>query len=329
MFQSDRIVVAVFLAHAFVGSFEAQAQFSASPISVTIDRPEASQQLLVTSHVGMFRNDLTRQAEYLVANPELIRVDADGTVFPKADGETHVTVRMGANEIVVPVTVTRIERAVPVSFRYDVQPVLTKCRCNSGGCHGKAEGQNGFKLSLFGFDDESDFDALLKQSRGRRVNLAHPDDSLLLLKATARTQHGGGMKLDRDGPRFELLRRWIREGAPFASPADQPVVRIEVEPQEFVMRPKWSQQLRVTAIDASGRRQCVTTAAEYVSNAPISSIRPPAGSWNPAASPVRRRFWSGTWIRSPRAGSSCRDRILRPFARRKTTSSTNMSATSW
>jgi hypothetical protein len=270
MFQADRIVPAVLLAVHMIVVFpsDVRAQMTVSPTAVTIDRPEASQQLLVTDQAGLFRTDLTRQVDYAVSNPKVIRVDAEGLIFPLADGVTQVMVRNGGREIVIPVTVTGIQQPVPVSFRYDVQPVLTKCRCNSGGCHGKAEGQNGFKFSLFGFDDEADFDALLKQSRGRRVNFAHPDDSLLLMKATARTQHGGGMKLERDGPRFDLLRRWIREGAPFASSADQPIVKIEVEPLEFVMRPKGTQQLRVTAIDAVGHRQCVTTAAEYVSNAP-------------------------------------------------------------
>ena len=270
MLKAGWIVVAVVIPLVVLAGCpsDVRAQITVSPSSVTLDRPEASQQLLVSESVGLYRSDLTRKVEYSISNPAVIRVTADGMVFPKTDGQTEITVRNGEHEVVVPVKVTGIQQPVPVSFRYEIQPVLTKHRCNSGGCHGKAEGQNGFKLSLFGFDDDADFDALFKQSRGRRVNLAHPDDSLLLMKATARTQHGGGMKLDRDGPRFELLRRWIREGAPFESISDQPVDHIEVEPLELVMRPKESQQLRVTAIDAAGRRQCVTTVADYVSNAP-------------------------------------------------------------
>lgn len=75
------------------------------------------------------------------------------------------------------------------------------------------------------------------------------------------------MKIDREGPRYDLLRRWIKEGSPFTSPGDRAVVKIEVEPAEFVMLPKAAQQLRVTAIDDAGRRQCVTIGADYVSNA--------------------------------------------------------------
>jgi hypothetical protein len=90
----------------------------------------------------------------------------------------------------------------------------------------------------------------------------------VLLKATASTPHGGGMKLEPGGFGDQVVRRWIREGSPFTSPGDQPVVKIEVEPAEFVMAPQAMQQLRVTATNASGGRQCVTALAEYVSNAP-------------------------------------------------------------
>jgi hypothetical protein len=245
----------------------ASGELRISPISVQIDRPEATQQLLVTEHTGTERRDLTRQVEYAVADPAIVRVDPDGLVHPLSEGTTSIVVRRGTETVTLPVAVSGLKQPAPVSFRYEVQPILTKARCNSGGCHGKAEGQNGFKLSLFGYDDEADYDALVKDSRGRRVNLTHPDDSLLLLKGTARMPHGGGLKLDREGSRLELLRRWIREGAPFTSPADQPVVKIEVEPAEFVMLPNSQQQLRVTAVDAGGRRQCVTVGADYVSNA--------------------------------------------------------------
>ena len=229
--------------------------------------PEASQQVLVTDQVGSLRQDLSRMAEYVVADPKVIRVDADGLVHPLSEGTTQLSVRRGAEQVVIPVTVTGIEHASHVSFRYEIQPLLTKARCNSGGCHGKAEGQNGFKLSLFGFDNESDYDALVKETRGRRINFTMPDASLLLLKGTAGMPHGGGLKIEREGPQFELLRRWIREGAPFTSTNDQTVVRIEVEPAELVMQPGASQQLRVTAVDSVGRRQCVTAAADYISNA--------------------------------------------------------------
>ena len=49
--------------------------------------------------------------------------------------------------------------AVTPSFRNDIIPVITKLGCNSGRCHGSQYGKGGFKLSLLGFDVDSDYNA--------------------------------------------------------------------------------------------------------------------------------------------------------------------------
>src|SRR5205823_10151737 len=85
-----------------------------------------------------------------------------------------------------------------VSFRNDVQPVLTKAGCNSGACHGAAAGKNGFKLSLRGYDDEGDYRMLTRQVLGRRVNPADPARSLILLKPTTALSHKGGVRFKVD-----------------------------------------------------------------------------------------------------------------------------------
>lgn len=261
----------------WLGSGSARAQITISPPAVGLDRPEAAQQLVVTHQSGTQRRDVSRIAKYRPAVPTTIRVDADGLVHPLADGVSELTIEVGGESHTIPVTVTGLSRPAPVSFQHEIQPLLTKARCNSGGCHGKAEGQNGFKLSLFGFDNETDYDALVKEGRSRRINLATPDASLLLLKGTATMPHGGGLKIERDSPSFELLRRWIREGAPFVSTEERHVVKIEVEPAEIVIQPGSTQQLLVTAVDSTGRRHCVTTAADYISNAPQIVTTSPRG----------------------------------------------------
>ena len=86
--------------------------------------------------------------------------------------------------------------AAEVRFGTDVVPILTKLGCNGGGCHGKATGQNGFKLSLLGFEPDQDYESLVTEGRGRRVSQTAPDSSLLLTKATSRVPHGGGRRLD-------------------------------------------------------------------------------------------------------------------------------------
>ena len=52
-----------------------------------------------------------------------------------------------------------------VTFEFDVQPLLTRFGCNSGACHGKSRGQNGFALSLLGFDSDFDYSALIYEGR--------------------------------------------------------------------------------------------------------------------------------------------------------------------
>ena len=243
------------------------AELRVRPAAIQLDRPEGSQQILVTDQRGELSHDATREAKYEVVAPAVVRVDADGLVHPVSEGTSRVVVRLGAATVEVPVSVTGLRQPVPVSFVHEVQPILTKSRCNSGGCHGKAEGQNGFKLSLFGFDAAFDYDALIKEAKGRRVLLASPEHSLLLRKATAEVPHGGGLKVEFGSSQYKRLLRWIASGAPFASADERHVVAIEVEPALVVLPSGGAQQLRVTAIDDAGGRRCATTEAEYISNA--------------------------------------------------------------
>src|SRR5690348_10535343 len=101
-----------------------------------------------------------------------------------------------------------------VSFELDIMPILTAKGCNQGACHGKARGQNGFQLSLLGFDADFDYAALTQQARGRRVFPAAPERSLLLEKATAALPHGGGVRIEPGSPEYDLVLQWISSGAP-------------------------------------------------------------------------------------------------------------------
>jgi hypothetical protein len=256
----------LFLAGLLCGTAQA-ADLQVSPTAVLLDRPEASQQILVTEVDGDRRRDVTREATLEIASTAMARISSDGLIHPLSEGTTQLTVKFGDKSLVVPITVSGLRNPAPVSFINEVQPILTKGRCNSGGCHGKAEGQNGFKLSLFGFDAEADHDALLKEAKGRRVALNDPSRSLLLLKGTATVPHGGGRKIEPGSPAEHRLRRWIENGAPFSIPNERHVVAIEVEPAQVVIAANGSQQLRVTAIDDAGTRRCATVEADYISNA--------------------------------------------------------------
>lgn len=248
---------------------DVQAELRCSPLKVQLDRPERFQQLLVSSPAPEGRVvDVSRQVKYEVVPAGLAAVDSRGLVRPLNEGVGELIIRLGQDETRVPLEITGQKAPVPVSFQHEVLPILTKSGCNMGGCHGKAEGQNGFKLSVFGFDASADHLALVQESRGRRLNLTAPERSLLLLKGAALVPHGGGRKLEVGDARYQRLLRWIREGARFTVPEESAVVSIEVEPAERILVPNDFQQVRVTAVDASGRRYCVTNESEFLSNTP-------------------------------------------------------------
>lgn len=164
-------------------------------------------------------------------------------------------------------TVSAAEVATqPVTFERDVQPLLTRYGCNSGPCHGKSRGQNGFALSLLGFDSDFDHDSLVRQARGRRVFPAAPQESLLLQKAVGAVPHGGGVRFPAGSPPYELIARWIQAGSP-RTPADAPqLLRVVVEPAARSLRTEERVALRAIAEYSDGERRDVTDGAAFQSN---------------------------------------------------------------
>jgi hypothetical protein len=151
-------------------------------------------------------------------------------------------------------------------FETDVVSILSRFGCNSSGCHGKAEGQNGFKLSIFGFDALADHIALTSESRGRRTNPAVPERSLLLQKACGDVPHGGGVRIKKDSVEYRTLRNWIASGLPFGEPTAPRVVSITVTPREQLMKFKATQPLKVVAKFDNGVEEEVTRHAKFQSN---------------------------------------------------------------
>lgn len=155
-----------------------------------------------------------------------------------------------------------------ITFLNDVSPILTKLACNSGGCHGKSTGQNGFRLSLLGFEPAFDHDALLHEGRGRRVFVSEPHRSLLLQKATGRVPHGGGKRMEIDSDDYRVLYDWIAQGAAGPRDDDPELQRITVLPEESVLGRGVKQPLLVTAHFSDGSSRDITRRAIYESNIP-------------------------------------------------------------
>ena len=144
-----------------------------------------------------------------------------------------------------------------VDFENDLIPVFTKFGCNAGACHGAAAGRGEFNLSLFGGNPQADYKAIVRQFAGRRVNLMRPEESLIILKPTAQTQHGGGQVLDEDGEAAKLLYNWIRQGATYETLRH--LARVEISPQKQVISNLESPiQLHATAHFSDGTTEDVT-----------------------------------------------------------------------
>jgi len=164
-----------------------------------------------------------------------------------------------------------------VTFELDVVPILTRLGCNAGACHGKARGQNGFQLSLLGFYPDFDYAALTQEGRGRRVSPADPESSLLLKKAAGRAPHGGGKRLEPDGPYYNVLLQWLVDGMPRAQPGDPTLAELVVVPAARTMAYKDEQQLVVTARYSDGSTRDVTPLAAFQSNESALAAVDPGG----------------------------------------------------
>jgi hypothetical protein len=155
-----------------------------------------------------------------------------------------------------------------VSFVNDVMPLFTRLGCNQGSCHGKGEGQNGFRLSLRGYAPEMDHERLTREHQGRRVSAAAPEQSTLLRKACGQAPHEGG-KLMKVGDRaYRTLLDWIKAGSPGPSKDDLQIQRLEVLPNRRTLKVGQRQQLVVRAQYSDGRWRDVTWLARFDSNDP-------------------------------------------------------------
>jgi len=236
------------------------------PTQVALQGRSAQQQLLITDRSGEFPVDQTRNAVYRSDAPETIAVDAAGLLSAVGDGQGRITVEVGGRTVSIPLHVSGTGADESIDFERDVIPILTRFGCNSGPCHGKARGQNGFQLSLLGFDPDFDHDALIHEARGRRVFLPDARQSLLLQKPSGQTPHGGGIRLAADGPSYRTLLRWVEAGAPRSWPDTPTLVGVTVEPSERILGHNSTQQLVVTAEYSDGSLRDVTRLSAFQSN---------------------------------------------------------------
>lgn len=210
--------------------------------------------------------DLTGQAKFESLTPATFSSDVNRRIRGIEDGTGVLRVSAAGRQLEVAVQVRNMHLARQFHFENDILPILSKFACNMSGCHGKAEGQNGFKLSVFGYDPRADHVSLTQESRGRRVNPLHPAGSLLLQKASGGVPHGGGVRILKTSEEYRTLLEWLKSGMEYGSLEAPHVVGITVTPHERTIPLKGSQQLRVVARYSDGREADVTHHARFQSN---------------------------------------------------------------
>src|SRR5882724_1768442 len=235
------------------------------PTQIILTGREARQQLLVEQtcdkeFCGQFTNDV----EFVSSAPEVVRIKG-GAAVPVTNGAATIYVKTGKLAARAPVIVSGMEKPFDWSFRNHIQPVLARNGCSAGACHGAAAGQNGFKLSLRGYDDEGDFLALTHGSLGRRIVPSDPGRSLMMLKPSGAVPHKGGKRFDVDSLDYRVLSEWIAAGSPGPKAEDPRIVRLEFAPAHAVLSPGAVQQLSVRAHFNDGHTEDVTRWTKYSS----------------------------------------------------------------
>ena len=137
-----------------------------------------------------------------------------------------------------------------LSFANDVMPVFFRAGCNQGTCHGSSRGKDGFALSLFGFDKQGDYFRLTQEIVGRRINMAVPNESLILLKATGAVPHTGGQRFKKESVYYKTLETWIQQGAEYDEEKVAVPVELTIDPPQL-------------NFDGIGKTTATTVTAKY------------------------------------------------------------------
>lgn len=237
------------------------AAIEVEPKTVKVTKATEYAQLLITAKMtDGTRADITRMAKITI-NGDAVGIDKRAMVRPEKDGKASMQITFNGKTASVPVEVSGMNDAFHPVYVRDVMPILSKLGCNQGTCHGSKEGKNGFKLSLRGYDPIYDVLAFTDELSSRRANVASPEHSLMLLKASGAVPHEGGQLTVPGELYYETLKAWIRNGAKLDTTVPK-VTRIEVFPKNPVIEMVGArQQMRVIATYADGYTRDVTAEA--------------------------------------------------------------------
>jgi mono/diheme cytochrome c family protein len=242
-------------------------KIQAFPPSITLQNPQDFNSFIIQANYadGVSR-DITFESSLVVQNPGIAILDG-ATVYPKGNGKTELQASYQNQNVIIPITISQFQEDRSVSFKLDVMPIFMKAGCNTGSCHGSARGQDRFMLSLFGYDPEGDHHRITREQGTRRINLALPEESMLLEKAIGAVPHTGGKLFDQKSNHWKILHKWLQAGAPKDTESVAKPERIELFPPTLLLEGKGAtQQIIVLAHYSDGSTRDVTPLTVFQSN---------------------------------------------------------------
>lgn len=262
-------MIAVLLVCAGVSAFAANGWVSIEfePPGIVLQGAGASQKYIVTARDGRAHQaDITRSVHFALvsSNPEVVAVNREkGTLVGHAPGRATIEISFGDIKTSVPIEVRNQSREMTVSFSRDVMSILTTKGCNGSACHGSPAGQNGFKLSLFGYDVAADHKMVVADHDGRRVDFDAPKTSLFLQKPSFEVAHGGGQLMTPESDAYLTLLAWLEQRAPLDSDGPR-LERLAIYPRErIIVRLERRQPLVVIGRFSDGSTRDMTTEVRY------------------------------------------------------------------
>lgn len=255
-------------------------QFAVYPPEIALDSARDFQTFVAVS---------TREDGVTLDVSDKVEWKLEGTAVAQIDGYSLKPLADGAAELVgtylgitqrIPVTVRNSATKFPISFQNDVVPVFTRTGCNTGACHGAARGKDGFMISLFGYDPAGDFRRITREIGVRRINLAVPEESLLLKKSVGAVQHSGGKRFDVGSDYYATVLEWLQNGARSdpAEPKPPTVESVQVYPGQVVLEGDGATQ-RFVAVGkySDGTTRDLSRLAGFTTNNPTSAEIDTAG----------------------------------------------------
>jgi hypothetical protein len=239
------------------------------PPDITLETKRDTQSVVVmATYEDDTTVDVTKNATFTFEDPSLVDLKTRSHFKPVNDGETKLNVKVSDKTASIPVVVKNAAEDRPISFHLDVMPVFMRDGCNTGACHGSARGQDGFMLSLFGYDPNGDHFRLTRELAGHRVNLAIPEESLLVEKAIEAVPHTGGKLIDRGSHGYNTMVEWIADGAHNDKPEEVlTVTDLYLYPPKLVLEGAGAtQQMTVRAKYSDGHDRDVTHLAVFITN---------------------------------------------------------------